>query len=90
MVESEVDSALKEYARHLTRQGVDLKEAKVDWNKLRKEARPSAERRVKEYLLLDAIGDKESLMVTDTELDAELKRRAQAMGLPFGELKARS
>jgi trigger factor len=88
MVESEVDSALKEYARHLTREGVDLKDAKVDWNELRKEARPSAERRVKEYLLLDAIGDKENVTVTDTELDAEMKRRAQAMGLSFGDLKS--
>ena len=87
MVESEVDSALKDYARHLTREGVDLKDAKVDWNNLRKEARPAAERRVKEYLILDAIGDKESVTVTDTELDAELKRRAQAMGLSFGDLK---
>jgi FKBP-type peptidyl-prolyl cis-trans isomerase (trigger factor) len=42
---------------------------------------------VKEYLLLDAIGEKESLAVTDTELDAELKRRAQAMGMSFTELK---
>ena len=87
MVESEIDSALKEYARHMARQGVDLKEAKIDWNELRKEARPSAERRVKEYLLLDAIGDKESLAVTDTELDAEIKRRAQSMGMSFTELK---
>jgi trigger factor len=88
MVESEVDSALKDYARHLTREGVDLKDTRVDWNELRKEARPSAERRVKEYLLLDAIGDKENVAVTDTELDAEMKRRAQAMGLSFGDLKS--
>ncbi len=87
MVESEIDSALREYARHVARQGVDLKEAKIDWNELRKEARPSAERRVKEYLLLDAVGDKEGIAVTDTELDAELKRRAQAMGMSFSELK---
>jgi trigger factor len=87
MVESEVDSALKEYARHVSRQGVDLKEAKIDWNELRKEARPSAERRVKEYLLLDAIGEKENIAVTDTELDAEIKRRAQTMGMSFAELK---
>src|SRR5512140_606371 len=87
MVESEIDSALKEYARHMARQGVDLKEAKIDWNELRKEARASAERRVKEYLLLDAIGEKENLAVTDTELDAEIKRRAQSMGMSFTELK---
>ncbi len=88
MVESEVDSALKDYARHLSREGVDLKEAQVDWNELRKEARPSAERRVKEYLLLDAIGEKENLTVTDTELDAEVKRRAQAMGITYADLKS--
>jgi trigger factor len=88
MIESEVDSALKEFARHLTREGVELKDAQVDWNELRKEARPSAERRVKEYLVLDAIGDKENVTITDTELDAELKRRAQAMGLSFADLKS--
>lgn len=88
MIESEVDSALKEFARHLTREGVDLKDAQVDWNAMRKEARPAAERRVKEYLVLDAIGDKEDVTVTDTELDAELKRRAQSMGMSFGDLKS--
>jgi trigger factor len=87
MVESEIDGALREYARHVSRQGVDLKDAKIDWNELRKEARPSAERRVKEYLLLDAIGEKESVSVTDTELDAEIRRRAQSMGMSFAELK---
>ena len=88
MVESEVDSALKEYARFMARQGLDLKEAKLDWNKLREEARPSAVRRVKEYLLLDAIGDAEKIEVTDTELDADIKRRAAAMGMAPSELKA--
>jgi len=86
--EAEVDSALKEYARYAARQGVDLKEAQIDWNNLRGEARPAAVRRVKEYLLLDAIGDAEKLEVTDTELDAELKRRASAMGATFSQLKA--
>ena len=42
---------------------------------------------MKEYLLLDAIGEKENLAVTDTELDAEIKRRAQSMGMSFTELK---
>jgi trigger factor len=87
MIEAEIDSALKEYARHLSRQGVDLKEAGIDWNSARTDARPGAIRRVKEYLLLDAIGEAENVAVSDTELDAELKRRAQAMGATFAELK---
>ena len=88
MVESEIDSALREYARHLTRQGVDLKEAKIDWNALRGDAREGAVRRVKEYLLLDAIGEAEAIGVSDTELDAELKSRSAAAGMSFAELKA--
>lgn len=87
MVEAEIDSAIREYARHLARQGVDLKTAELDWNRMRGEARESAVRRVKEYLLLDAVGDAESLTVTDTELDAEIRRRAQGAGTSFAELK---
>ncbi len=87
MVQAEVDSSLREYARFLSRQGVDLKGAGLDWGRLRDEARPAAVKRVKEYLLLDAIGDAEAVEVTETELDAELKGRARAMGMPASELK---
>lgn len=88
MVTAEVDSSLQQYARFLASQGMDLKEAKLDWMKLREEARPSAVRRVKEYLLLDAIAEAEKLEVSDTELDADLKRRARGMGASFAELKS--
>lgn len=87
MVAAEVDSSLRDYARFLARQGVNLKEAQLDWGRLREEARPAAVRRVKEYLLLDAVGDAEGMEVSDTELDAELRRRARASGTPFSELK---
>ena len=89
MVTAEVDSSLQQYARFLSAQGMDLKEAKLDWNRLREDARPTALRRVKEYLLLDAIADAEKLAVSDTELDSELKRRARSTGMGFPELKAR-
>ncbi len=88
LVEAEVDGMLKEYARFLSRQGIDLKEAKTDWNKVREEFRPGAVRRVKEWLLLDAIGEAEKISVTETELDAELKRRAPQFGITPSELKA--
>lgn len=88
MVGAEIDSALTEYARHLARQGVNLQEAGLDWTKLREEARPAAERRVREYLLLDAVADAEKIEVTDTELDAEIRRRASGLGGSFAEVKA--
>ncbi|MGH9368830.1 MAG: trigger factor [Thermoanaerobaculia bacterium] len=78
LVESETDGALRDYARYLAAGGMDLKEA--DWERLRREARPGAEKRVREYLLLDAIARREGVEVTDTEVEAELKRAAARRG----------
>ena len=54
---------------------------KEDWTKLAEEARPGAERRVREYLLLDAIAEREGIEVTETELEAEFKRAAAQRGV---------
>ena len=79
LVESETTSALRDYARYLAANGVDPKEA--DWEKLRAEARPGAERRVREYLVLDAIARREGIDVTDTEVEAEFKLAAARRGV---------
>jgi trigger factor len=79
LVESELHASLKEYARYLAASGMDPQGA--DWEKLREDARPGAERRVQEYLLLDAIADREGVTVTDTELEAEFKRAAARRGV---------
>ncbi len=78
LVDSETEGALRDYARYLAANGMDPKEA--DWERLRLEARPGAEKRVREYLLLDAIAGKEGIQVTDTELEAEFKRTAARRG----------
>ncbi|HEY3203898.1 MAG TPA: trigger factor [Thermoanaerobaculia bacterium] len=79
LVDSETTAALRDYARYLAANGVDPQ--KEDWDRLRKEARPGAERRVKEYLLLDAIAEREGIEVSDTELEAEFKRAAAQRGV---------
>ncbi len=78
LVESETEGALRDYARYLAAGGMDPKEA--DWERLRREARPGAENRVREYLVLDAIARREGVEVTDTELEAEFKRTAARRG----------
>jgi trigger factor len=78
LAESETEGALRDYARYLAASGVDPKSA--DWEKLRLDARPGAEKRVREYLLLDAIARREGIDVTDTELEAEFKRTAARRG----------
>jgi trigger factor len=78
LVEAETVAALKDYARYLASNGVDPKEA--DWEKLGQDTRPGAERRVKEYLLLDEIARREAIEVSDTEVEAEFKRAAARRG----------
>jgi trigger factor len=79
LVEAETESALRDYARYLSANGVDPQQA--DWQKLRDDARPGAERRVREYLLIDAIARKENVEVSETEVEAEFKRAAARRGL---------
>ena len=86
LVESEVVSSLRDYARYLASNGVDPKEA--DWDKLREDARPGAERRVREYLVLDAVARREGISITETELEAEIKRAAARRGVEASELRA--
>ena len=79
LVESETTAALRDYARYLAQSGADPE--KEDWEKLRAEAQPGAEKRVREYLLLDAIAEREGIQVSDTELEAEFKRAAAERGV---------
>lgn len=85
LVEPETESALRDYARYLAANGVDPQQA--DWQKLRDEARPGAERRVREYLLIDAIARKEGVEVSETEVEAEFKRAASRRGIDPAALR---
>jgi len=85
LVESELHASLREYARYLGASGVDPQGA--DWEKLQQDARPGAERRVQEYLMLDAVAQREAVTVTDTELEAEFKRAAARRGVEPAALR---
>lgn len=85
LVESETTAALRDYARYLAQSGVDAE--KEDWAKLHAEARPGAEKRVREYLLLDAIAERENIQISETELEAEFKRAAAERGVEAAVLR---
>ncbi|HEY6066452.1 MAG TPA: hypothetical protein VIY96_09865, partial [Thermoanaerobaculia bacterium] len=87
LVESEIEGSLRDYARYLAANGIDQKDA--DWDRIREDARPGAERRVREYLVLDAIARREQISITDTEVDAEVKRAAVRRGVEASELRER-
>jgi trigger factor len=89
LVEEELGNAMRDYARYLASQGIDLEKAQVDWEKVRDEFKPEAENRVKRSLILEAIAKKEGLQISDVEVDAEIRKAAQGANREFTEVKHR-
>ncbi len=87
VVRHEVEELLRDYAEGLSRQGVDLERAQIDWQKMGEEARPHAERRVKARLLLDAIADREQVEVTEPEFEHSLALLARTQGVATHALR---
>ena len=89
LIDEELGKSLQNYARFLVSQGVDIDKADLDWEKIRDEFRPEAVKRVKRGLILEAIARKENLVVSDVEVDAEIRRAANESGRDFAEVKHR-
>jgi len=89
LVEEELGKSLQNYARFLASQGIDVDKADLDWNKLAEDFRPEAVKRVKRGLILEAIAKKENIVVSDVEVDAEIRRAANESGRDFAEVKHR-
>jgi trigger factor len=85
LIESELEGMMRDYARYVASAGIDPKNA--DWEKLQPEFRPRATRRVQEYLLLDAIAQKEGLTASETEVDAELRGLAERSHADFAAVR---
>ena len=89
LITEEVGKSLQNYARFLASQGIDIDKAEVDWRKMRLEFLPEAEKRVKRALILEQIARKEKLIVSDVEVDAEIRRAAKEADRDFAEVKHR-
>ena len=89
LVEEELGKSLNNYARYLASQGVDLEKAELDWRKIGAEFRPEAVKRVQRGLILEAIARKEALVVSDVEVDAEIRRAANEGNREFADVKHR-
>lgn len=87
LVEEEVGKSLKNYARFLASQGVELEKAEIDWEKMHQEFLPEAAKRVRRGLILEAIAKKEGITVSDVEVDAEIRHAANEADRDFAEVK---
>ena len=80
LVDREIDRRLEEFARRLAEQGVDPRQANVDWAQFREAQREPARGAVASALVLDEIARRENLVVGDEDLDKEIEQFATRSG----------
>lgn len=82
-IEVQVDRQLRELAA----QGVDPRQIKLDWDKLKESRREAATRDVRASLVLERIADAESIYATNEEVDRELNTIAKREREPVAALR---
>jgi trigger factor len=90
LVERAIDQMIEGTAERFARQGIDLRQLEMDMARLRADLREQALLQVRGALLLEAIGDTEKLEVTEEDLQAELAKIADEMGVPLAKVQQQS
>jgi trigger factor len=89
IVEVQLDRKLERVWSQLLSQGVDPRQAQVDWRKVREDSRTDAEKEVRASLLLEKIADAEKLEVSEEEIDEVIREMAQEAHQPPATIKTR-
>jgi trigger factor len=77
-VDHQIKANLETRLRELAGQGADLSKLKLDWEKVREAQSEQATKEVRASLLLDKIAERESIAVTEEEMDREIQKVARA------------
>ncbi len=76
-IDRQVQINVENQLRALAAQGMDTKDLKLDWQKVRESQKDRAKRDVKASLILDKIGEREAIAPTQEEVDREVQRIAR-------------
>jgi trigger factor len=87
LVERAIDSMLEGTAERFARQGIDIRRLDLDVARLRADLRENALLQVKGALLLEAIADAEKIAVGDEDVQAEVARIAEELGVPLAQVQ---
>jgi trigger factor len=88
-VEQQIRIQVDQYLRLMAARGADLRNMKLDWEKIRESQHERAVREVKASLLLDRIAQRESIEVTRDEVDREVQRAAREAREPVAAMRRR-
>jgi len=87
LVERAIDQMIEGTAERFARQGVDLRKLDMDMARLRADLREQALLQVRGALLLEAIAEEEKIEVTDEDVQAEVARIADELGMPLAKVQ---
>lgn len=89
LVEDRIDTKIRDVAYNLARQGVDPAKANLDWNRIRDDMRPDADRETRAALILSEIAEQEQLGVEPAEFEEEIRQTSEALNQPLEQIRQR-
>jgi trigger factor len=88
LVLRQVGYQVEHMREHMRRQGVDPDRLPWDYPKMAEELKPAAQKAVRRAILIEAIAAKEGIEATDSDVDAEVERMAEASQRPAAAVRA--
>jgi trigger factor len=88
-VERQIENRVEQRLQSLAAQGVDTKSFHLDWNKIKEAQRAAALREVKASLILSKVAQRETIGVTNDEVDREVERIARENREPLVTVRKR-
>ncbi len=88
LVERELDRRVEELLRRLVSQRIDPRKASIDWEKFREAQRAPSVEAVRSTLVLDEVARRESLAVSEEEIDSEVAQYAARIGRAPASVRA--
>ena len=88
-VERQIENRVQQRLQSLAAQGVDTKSFNLDWSKIKEAQRDAALREVKASLILSKVAQRETIGVTNDEVDREVERIARESREPLVTVRKR-
>jgi len=88
-IDRQIEVTLNNQLQQLAMQGVDPRQLKLDWQKVRAAQQDRATRDVRASLILDKIADREAIAPTQEEVDKEVQRYARQQREPVAAMRAK-
>jgi trigger factor len=86
-IDRQIEAQVESQVRALAAQGIDARQLKLDWEKVKSNQRDRAVRDVKGSLLLERVAEREAVAVTQEEVDHEVQRIAKQRREPVAAVR---